>query len=166
MADELKDLLDEDETEETTVESDEEAKAEKERSEKSQRRYKQLLEERELIAKERDELKKQKSDLEFSNSFKDQVSKYPYAKDHEKDIKEHVSKGISVEDATILVLTKQKKLISPEEIKSQKAKESSLGGSADTNNVSDEQKSSKDMTQAERLSALDEAFRRGEWGSR
>lgn len=161
MADkELEDLLNEEESEETPDELDEEEKGE--RSEKSQRRYKQLLRERQLIAKERDEKEKRIQELEFSNSFKDQLSKYPLAKDHEAEIKEHTSKGISVEDATILVLTKQKKLVSPEEIKQQKAKESSLGGSADISHISPEQKTSKEMTQAERLQALKDAEAKGD----
>jgi hypothetical protein len=158
MADEINEFEEDEENQETQAQV---------KRDKVDKRIKSLIDKLEAASKERDEAIASKAELEkaraedsFKSAFNEQSSKYPYAKDHEADIKNQTDKGLSVEDATLLVLTKEKKLISAEDIESQKAEGGAFGGSADTK--VGEKKEIKDMTQAERLAALYEAESRGE----
>jgi len=104
--------------------------------ERSEERYQELVnklkEQEGKHALEMSEASKRIAELEFENRFKDQVAIYPSAKDFRDKIKEQVSRGLSVEEATILVLGQNKKLQTAEEIRKTEYGGSALGGSVHT----------------------------------
>lgn len=101
-----------------------------------------------------EQLKKEKSSLEFDKSFRDVQEKFPYAKDYRTQIEEKVAAGMTLDDATTLILAKQGKLVDAETAKKATAEAKANGGSADTTIATGEKKAVKDMSQAEILSEL------------
>lgn len=96
---------------------------------------------------------------DFFANFSDSIAKYPNANEYKDAIKEKVMGGYSVEDATVAVLAREQKLVvntpAPE-------RETVAGGSAINNMSAPVNKSSNEMTQAERRAALLEAEKRGD----
>ncbi len=105
--------------------------------------------ERDSISKERD----------FYKDFSANVSKYPNASEYQDKILEKVKSGYSTEDAMVSVLAKEGKL-SSSPAQEQNSRVQVEGGSAV--NISGGNKSIKDMTMAEKLSALAEADKSGD----
>lgn len=94
---------------------------------------------------------------DFYASFSDVVSTHPVAKDHKEDILAKVKTGYTVEDAAVSVLNKAGKLV-PQPVERQ----SPAGGSATTNVTGAQNKSIRDMTQAERKAQLLDLEQKGE----
>jgi len=128
---------------------------------RSNSRIKELSDKVELTAKERDEAKelreqdqKKIQELEresaFNSGFIDMLTSHPGAKDHKDEIKQKVLSGYSVEDATFAVLGKAGKLGTAQAV----ATQSPAGGSA-SNTITAQEKSIKDMNQAERRAILE-----------
>lgn len=115
----------------------------------------------EMESKARVELETKAKEMErerdFFASFSDSVAKNPAAAEYRDKIKEKVIGGYSMEDATIAVLHSEGKLIP----KSERV-EMAAGGSAPTQLSNQSPKSTQDMTQVDRLTALREAEKRGE----
>lgn len=131
--------------------------------ERPEKRIKGLNKKLEQTELEKQKLAEENAKLKFDNEFKDISSTYPLAKDHRADIEAKVKSGYTVEDATISVLTKNKKLLTSDEIKRKKAEGENLGGSADINesDLEHKEKSVAEMTQKERLAALREEEKKG-----
>ena len=136
---------------------------------KVEKRIKDLSEKVRLAAEERDAVKAQvveeankssnlQKEVEFLNSFGDQLSKHPEASPFRDKIKEKVLKGYSVEDATISTLASEGKLTQKEvQI------DNVAGGSAAVNQpITGGQKTVLQMTRDEKRNALLEAERRGD----
>lgn len=102
------------------------------------------------------ELKKQISDLQWTNDFNTIATKYPFAREFGDKIREKVDKGYSVEDATIAVLGKESKLKTADEIREEENKGKGLGGSAATPNLDNSANAPKTLAEHE------EAFRQAE----
>ncbi len=100
-------------------------------------------------------------DAEFYKNFNTTASKYPGASDFQDKIREKVSLGLDLEEATLLVMAKEGKYSPPAQ--PQAPRQSPAGGSAPTTMISPE-KPLADQTQAERRAALMEAERRGDIG--
>src|SRR3990167_4121655 len=140
-----------------------------ERENKIEKRIKDLSEKVKLTADERDAEKRRteeettksnnlQKEVEFLNSFGDQLTKYPDASSYRDKIKEKVLKGYSVEDATVSTLASEGKL-TPKEVRIDNV----AGGSAAVNQpVSGGEKSISEMTREEKRNALLEAEKRGE----
>lgn len=97
-------------------------------------------------------------EVEFLNSFGDQLTKYPEASSFKDQIKEKVLKGYSVEDATISTLASQGKFAPKETVP-----ENVAGGSASVNQpITGGAKKIAEMTREEKRTALLEAEQRGE----
>lgn len=136
---------------------------------KVKNRFEKLSEKVILTSKERDDLAKAKQDLEAQNSnlskerdfYKDfsvNVSKYPTASGYQDQILEKVRNGYSTEDAMVSVLAKEGKLTAPAS-KPADAPQAE-GGSSPTS--FEGTKSIQDMTVAEKLAALGEADKSGD----
>lgn len=80
---------------------------------------------------EKSQMKKEISDLKFTNDFNAVAVTYPHAREFGDKIHEKVMQGYSVEDATVSVLAKENKLITADQIKEEENKGKGLGGSAD-----------------------------------
>lgn len=93
-------------------------------------------------------LEKENRELKFGNELTNIAATYPHAADFKDDIKKKVDAGMSVSDATIVVLNENKKLITAEQIKRGK-QSSGFGGSMDTTVIGDK----KDPTPGEAGSA-------------
>src|SRR3990167_8309939 len=140
-----------------------------EKERKEEKRIKDLSEKVRVTAEERDaggrKLEEEvarannlQKEVEFLNSFRDQLSKYPDASSYKDKIKEKVLKGYSVEDATVSTLASEGKL-SPKEVRMDNV----AGGSAAVNQpVGGGEKSISEMTRDEKRNALLEAEKRGE----
>ena len=140
-----------------------------EKENKVEKRIKDLSEKVRLTAEERDANKRKleeqmakeanlNKEVEFLNSFGDQLSKHPEASQFRDKIKEKVLKGYSIEDATVSTLSSEGKLSPQREVV-----ENVAGGSASVNQpISGGQKKVSDMSRDELRSALIEAERRGE----
>ena len=133
------------------------------------KRIKSLSEKVRLTAEERDAEKKKfteesakagslQKEVEFLNSFGDQLGKYPEASSYRDKIKEKVLRGYSIEDATVSTLSSEGKL-TPKEVRVDNV----AGGSAAVNQpVSGGEKPISEMTREEKRNALLEAEKRGE----
>ncbi len=130
---------------------------------KVEKRIKDLSEKVKLTAQERDELSKAKENLEnekkalekerdFFKGFSEISSKYQGASEYQEKIREKVMSGYDVEDATVAILAKENKLVTPQS--PPPSKESPIGGSATNTMKSGDQKPLSEMTQAERKAAL------------
>src|SRR3990167_2128013 len=136
---------------------------------KVERRIKDLSEKVRLTAEERDAGKQKldeeaakasnlQKEVEFLNSFGNQLGKYPDASQFRDKIKEKVLKGYSVEDATVSTLASEGKLTQKEvQI------DNVAGGSAAVNQpIAGGQKKPFEMTRDEKRNALLEAEKRGD----
>ena len=94
-----------------------------------------------------------KKDLEFFRNFNTVSTKYEGAAEFQDQIKEKVSAGYDLEDATVAVLNKQGRFVPPPP--TPQPKESPAGGSAITN-LSKGSKSVSDMSQEERRAILND----------
>ena len=103
-------------------------------------------------------LKKEISDLKFQNDFNQIAQTYPNAREYGDKIYEKVSKGYSVEDATIAVLGKENKLKTADEIKAEQNKGKDLGGTSAHTSF----ETKKAETLEELRTAFQEAEARGE----
>lgn len=138
---------------------------------KIEKRIKDLSEKVRLTSEERDaertkldEALKASSGLqkevEFLNSFGNQLGKYPDASQFRDQIKEKVLKGYSIEDATVSTLASQGKLNPQRE---EITIDNVAGGSAAVNQpITGGQKTVTQMTRDERRNALLEAEKRGD----
>lgn len=135
-----------------------------------EKRIKDLSEKVRLAAEERDAVKRKaeeeaqkalnlQKEVEFLNSFGDQLSKHPEASQFREAIKEKVLKGYSVEDATVATLASQGKFTQRAEV----TIDNVAGGSASvTQPVTGGQKQISEMTRDEKRAKLLEAEQRGE----
>jgi len=136
---------------------------------KVEKRIKDLSEKVRLTAEERDAGKRKleeeatrasslQKEVEFLNSFGDQLSKHPEASPFRDKIKEKVLKGYSIEDATISTLASEGKL-TPKEVQVDNV----AGGSAAVNQpITGAQKTISEMTREEKRAKLVEAEQRGD----
>ena len=136
---------------------------------KVETRIKDLSSKVKLTAEERDAAKAKvtealaqsanlQKEVEFLNSFGDQLSKHPEASPFRDKIKEKVLKGYSIEDATISTLASEGKLI-PKEVQIDNV----AGGSAAVNQpATGGQKTIPQMSRDEKRNALVEAEQRGD----
>src|SRR3990167_4915397 len=134
-----------------------------------EKRIKDLSEKVRLAAEERDAGKRKleeestrasglQKEVEFLNSFGDQLSKHPDASPFRDKIKEKVLKGYSIEDATISTLASEGKL-SPKEVQIDNV----AGGSAAVNQpITGVQKTVSEMSRDEKRAKLLEAEQRGD----
>lgn len=114
-------------------------------------------------AAEKAEAEKQAAlkDAEFYKNFSTVASKYQGAGEFQDKIREKSALGLSVDEATILVMTQEGKYTPPV---IQAPKESPAGGSSATTLKGGGEKSVNEMTQDERRAQLMEAERRGDIG--
>jgi len=130
---------------------------------KAKNRFQELSEKVKLTSQERDELAKAKQALEteksdiskerdFYKDFSANVSRYPAASEYQDKILEKVKAGYSTEDAMVSVLAKEGKLSTPE---APRPYVTVAGGSSPT--VIDGGKSPHEMSLEEKLNALKEA---------
>ena len=134
-----------------------------------EKRIKDLSEKVRLAAEERDAGKRKleeestrasglQKEVEFLNSFGDQLSKHPDASPFRDKIKEKVLKGYSIEDATVSTLSSEGKL-SPKEVRIDNV----AGGSAAVNQpITGVQKTVSEMSRDEKRAKLLEAEQRGD----
>ena len=138
---------------------------------KVEKRIKDLSEKVRLTSEERDASKLKveeettkaanlQKEVEFLNSFGDQLSKHPEASPFRDKIKEKVLKGYSVEDATISTLASEGKLTaSQKEVQIDNV----AGGSAAVNQpITGGTKKLHEMTRDEKRAKLLEAEQRGD----
>ena len=138
---------------------------------KVEKRIKDLSGKVRLTADERDAEKRRadeeaakasglQKEVEFLNSFGDQLSKYPDASSFKDKIKEKVLKGYSVEDATISTLASEGKLSPKEPVVDTS---NVAGGSAAVNQpITGGQRKFSEMSREEKRSKLLEAEQRGD----
>ena len=137
---------------------------------KTEKRIKDLSEKVKLTSQERDEKDKllqekdqklvnAEKEVDFFKNFSQMTSKYSGANEYQDQIKEKVMAGYDVEDATISILAKEGKFVTPEP--SPLPRESPIGGSAVNAMKSGGDKSIGEMTQEERKSALLQAEAEG-----
>ena len=143
-----------------------------EKENKVEKRIKDLSEKVKLTSEERDAIKRKveeesaksanlQKEVEFLNSFGDQLSKYPDAVSFKDQIKEKVLKGYSVEDATVSTLASQGKLNSKQEQDVQI--DNIVGGSAAVNQpITGGQKTVTELSREEKRAKLFEAEKRGD----
>lgn len=105
---------------------------------------------------------KQIADLKFSNEFQVLESKYPLAKEHQDVIRQKVDAGYSVEDAVVSVLTKENKLKTADQITAENNKGADLGGSSRTPNLNSTT-GTKEKSAEELGKELQEFERKGEF---
>lgn len=101
-------------------------------------------------------------DVEFYKNFNTTASKYPGANEFQDKIKEKVALGLDLEEATMLVMTKEGKYAPPPPPPA--PRHSPAGGSAPTTLTGSGEKTLAEMSQAERRAHLEEAQRRGDIG--
>ena len=138
---------------------------------KVEKRIKDLSGKVRLTAEERDGFKAKadeesnrasglQKEVEFLNSFGDQLTKYPEAVSFRDKIKEKVLKGYSIEDATISTLASEGKLTPKEPVIDTS---NVAGGSAAVNQpITGGQKTVFEMTRDEKRAKLFEAEQRGD----
>ena len=145
---------------------------EEERINKVEKRIKDLSEKVKLTATERDDLVKAKDlveaekqaalkDVDFYKNFSAISSKYQGANEYQDKIREKTALGLDVEEATLLVMTKEGKYIPPTLPVVEIKKESPIGGSA-VNTFKPGEKSVAEMSLEEKRAQLVEAEKRGD----
>jgi chromosome condensin MukBEF ATPase and DNA-binding subunit MukB len=156
MADELELDLNEDNQEEIISRKDSRIKSLSDK-------VKTTSEERDALAKEKEELRSKaeaaQKDADFFKGFNTLSSKYQGATEYQEKIREKVMSGYDLEDATISILAKEGKYTPPAPTME---RESAAGGSAVTNMKGGDDKTPDKMSQAERLAALKEMESKGE----
>lgn len=114
-------------------------------------------EEKAKIQAERDNASKER---DFYKGFNQIATKYQGANDYQDKIWEKVQSGYEVEDATIAILAKEGKYTpQPTPVE----KQTVAGGSANTTMQGGDSKTPRDMSQPERLAALQELESKGEF---
>ena len=98
--------------------------------------------------------------LEFENGFNVASNKYPHAVEYKDKILERVKSGMSVDEATVLILHGEGKLQTRDQIESDAGRRESVGGSADFQPPKG-QKRPEEMTIEEQRAALVEEERKG-----
>lgn len=112
--------------------------------------------EKEEWEKEKSKLAQETREAKFELELTNQSSKYPHAKEFKDDIKSYAfEKGLSVEEATTLVLTKNNKLVTGQDIQRVRSDSNSFGGASVTIPTSGENDPAR-MTQDERRQKLNE----------
>lgn len=100
--------------------------------------------------KEKQEALQKAADIQFNSDFNAATSIYPYASDFKDAIKEKTKLGLTVDEATIIVLTKEKKLQTADEIKAKENRGEGVGGSSSTIRApKDDKNKPKDLKQLE-----------------
>lgn len=157
MADDLDLDLDENNQEEIISRKDKRIRSLSEKYESSEK-------EKADIAKAKEELElaraKAEKERDFYKGFTNISTKYQGANEYQDKIWEKVQGGYDVEDATIAILAKEGKYTPQIPVPE---RESAIGGSAPTNLVGSGQKGPEEMSQTERLSALQEMADKGEF---
>ena len=116
--------------------------------------------EKDKLLQEKDQkLVNAEKEVDFFKNFSQMTSKYSGANEYQDQIKEKVMAGYDVEDATISILAKEGKFVTPEP--APLPRESPIGGSAVNAMKSGGDKSIGEMTQEERKSALLQAEAEG-----
>lgn len=121
MPDEIKDLKD--------IATATDATADKERSDK---RFTDLVEKLKNETSAKEALLKENREIKFSSDWDKLVAKFPKAQEHFEEIKQEALSGKSVEDVAVVILHKNNKLITADQIKAEERASDSAGGSADT----------------------------------
>lgn len=114
-----------------------------------------------LLGEKENEARESKFELELAT----QAGKYPHAKDFKNDIKAFTEKGLSVEEATKLVLLNNNKLVTGQDMQRARTDASSFGGSATTVSPTGEADPAK-MTQEERRAALERLEQEGKFAKK
>lgn len=152
-----------DEELELDLDNNEEINREKDRNKKLADKVKSTSEERDAQTKAREEAEARatasQKDVEFYKNFNTLSSKYSGANEYQDKIREKVMAGYDMEDAAISILAKEGKYTPAVPVVE---RESAAGGSASTAIRGGDGKTPQEMTQAERKSALEEAFAKGE----
>lgn len=116
---------------------------EQEKPERSQLRIKDLLEKttelgKQISAKD-EELQKEreeKANLKFEVDFTKALSKFPLATQHQNDIRSLVKeKNLPVDDAVTLILAKNQKLVTSDQLTREQIESMASGGSADNSAI-------------------------------
>ena len=100
----------------------------------------------------------------FEADMLKQTIKYPHASEYQNDIKTYTEKGLSVEEATTLVLGKNNRLTTSEETQRSSVENLSMGGSSINANLGGKDLSK--MTQEEKRVELVKLEEQGDWGIR
>lgn len=98
-------------------------------------------------------------EADFFKNFNTVSQKFQGASEYQDKIREKAALGLSVEEATTLVMATEGKYVAPAPVVE---RQSAAGGSASTGIADSAEKKPKEMTQAERLSQLQEIEARGE----
>lgn len=126
-----------------------------EKPQRSDNRFKDLSEKVKTTAEERDRLAKEaeeaKKEAEFYKSFNKASTKYQEAGNYQDKIKDKVMAGYDMEDAMVAVLAKEGKLNTTQ---INQSRQSPAGGSASTAMRSTDDKPVGEMTTAEKREKL------------
>lgn len=126
-------------------------------------KVKTTSEERDTLAKEKAEAEAKaeaaQKDADFFKNFNTVSTKYQGSNEYQDKIREKVALGLDVEEATMLVMTKEGKYIPPAPIIE---RESAAGGSAATGINDSVEKKANQLSQSELRSRLEEIEARGE----
>jgi len=156
MADELELDLTEDNQEEIISRKDSRIKSLSDK-------VKLTSEERDTLAKEKEELSAKaaalQKDADFFKGLNTLSSKYQGVHEFQDKIQEKFKSGYDLEDAAISILAKEGKYVPPAPVIE---RQSPVGGSANTTVTGTDGKGPQEMTQAERLAALTELEAKGE----
>ncbi len=148
---------------ELDLDNNEEINREKDRNKKLADKVKTTSEERDALAKAKEEEVLARSTAEkerdYYTGFTPMTAKYPGSVDFQDKILEKTKLGLDIEEATMLVMAKEGKYTPPTPAQE---KFNASGGSANTTITSGDSKTPQEMSQAERKSALEEAFAKGE----
>jgi len=99
--------------------------------------------------KKRETTEAELADERFNGQFNQLSGIYPHAKDFREVIREKVKNGYTVDDAVVSVLKKEDKLITAEQIAAENNKGDGLGGSAETGDLSGQNKGEKTLADYE-----------------
>ncbi len=132
-------------------------------------KVKKTSEDNEELTKANDELTKLNETItkenKFLSSFTDQTAEYLHANEYKDAIKEKVLAGYDVDDATIVVLTKEDKLdkVAPSETEetTEEKTDSPAGGSATAAPTGDVEKPLEEVEQADKLAELKKRAEKG-----
>jgi len=148
-----------------------ESTEEQEKTNKVEKRIKDLSEKVKLTSTERDDLKASKDalelekaaalkDVDFFKNFSTLTTKYPGSSEYQEKIREKVLSGYDVEDATISILAKEGKFTP--QAQTTQSKKSPTGGSAPTTLKAGFDKPLGEMTQDEKRNLLMEREKEGD----
>lgn len=158
MSDELELDLNEDNQEEIISRKDNRIKSLSDK-------VKSTAEERDALAKAKEEAEAKyqaaQKEAEFFKSFNTVSTKYQGATEYQDKIREKVALGLDVEDATMLVMTKEGKYTPPAPAPERQG--NVAGGSASIGITDHVEKTAKDMSQDERKQILNELVSKGEF---